>query len=654
MTHFLSDIQTPQDCDLPKENGRTELTDAAWSGDSAEVETLLARGADPDRNDLHGDTPLIAAAKNNRTNALKALLQANANPSLKDVSGRTALSYALFAGHLDVANALVEANASSEGLDAYGRSNLDYAWHYRPGKDYELATKIARASGATSHKTRIQKLIPIRSDKDFATLDALKAWKGRDRLVRTAIVALALVALAIGESQLTMYGTLFSEWVRPYVDAPRWLSRSLHLATTFVLGSNLATLFAFILAPLVLGWPVIQARRAASLLASAGSESFDLDNFGGSARGLAGLLKSVGPVVVNRGNNRIASRSSSMKNPHLFGCLLIILSAAVAGWTTSLMINFIWRPFLLSEFSTFDFWAPVPWHWYFFEIGHAAAAAAAFLLLFSLLSRGAHVCLRRHLAAVLARKQRQRSAQIDLAVENLHGDGEPVGRSQVLYLRSFGQDNVLRIGNHHFDTTLAYALSLTADVVALGAPSDRPAPVAYPATGENWEERVTQAAHAARLVVMIPAATPGVITEMELLKREGLLEKTLFVAPPALPHATDRIRQMWAEVRAHPQLADFAIPAHVSAGFVFVLNNDGQLISWDTLGLEMEPDPLATPPQDTVSPRVFRYEHQRDHECGNGFRRGNGCSYNHRDYGRPSAIGSLAFELRRLGPRLFR
>ncbi len=93
---------------------RSELEQAAVSGDVAALEAVLSSGADVDARDRYGQTALMLAARHGRLVAVEALLRRGANPDVTAKFGLSALLLAIIAGHEAIARALVGAGADLE------------------------------------------------------------------------------------------------------------------------------------------------------------------------------------------------------------------------------------------------------------------------------------------------------------------------------------------------------------------------------------------------------------------------------------------------------------------------------------------------------------------------------------------------------------
>ena len=73
------------------------------------LEALVARGADIDVKDSHGNTPLHRAAWRGHDHIVTALLARDANSAAENDRSYTPYNIALFKGHKDVAATLMEA-----------------------------------------------------------------------------------------------------------------------------------------------------------------------------------------------------------------------------------------------------------------------------------------------------------------------------------------------------------------------------------------------------------------------------------------------------------------------------------------------------------------------------------------------------------------
>jgi ankyrin repeat protein len=91
-----------------------ELLSAARSGDSQEIEQLIAKGADLNcRDEVSGDTPLLAALDKEKWQAAETLLEMQPDLGLQDVNGNTPLFLLASKGdaHLPLLQQLISAGA---------------------------------------------------------------------------------------------------------------------------------------------------------------------------------------------------------------------------------------------------------------------------------------------------------------------------------------------------------------------------------------------------------------------------------------------------------------------------------------------------------------------------------------------------------------
>ncbi len=107
-------------------DGRTPLhrvfTEEPLEGHAAAVRDLVARGADPDRQDRNGWTALHFAAQARSVAGAEALIAAGAGPDLTDAHGNGPLVRAIFAseGETGVVRLLLAAGADPDRPNAAG------------------------------------------------------------------------------------------------------------------------------------------------------------------------------------------------------------------------------------------------------------------------------------------------------------------------------------------------------------------------------------------------------------------------------------------------------------------------------------------------------------------------------------------------------
>ena len=107
-----------------------ELREAAYQGDTDEMEQCVADGADIDSVGYGGETALLSALANNQTEAALYLIAQGADPNIADSDGRTPLTEATEWNNGRVAAALVEAGADLDAKGPEGSTSLAIAVRY--------------------------------------------------------------------------------------------------------------------------------------------------------------------------------------------------------------------------------------------------------------------------------------------------------------------------------------------------------------------------------------------------------------------------------------------------------------------------------------------------------------------------------------------
>ena len=99
---------------------KSELHNAALSGDSEKITALLRNGADIEERDRYGCTPLMTAVTRGRLDCVQMLLDYGADLHVTDNDGKTALHQAALYGKLEMVRLLVRLGANVNARDAYG------------------------------------------------------------------------------------------------------------------------------------------------------------------------------------------------------------------------------------------------------------------------------------------------------------------------------------------------------------------------------------------------------------------------------------------------------------------------------------------------------------------------------------------------------
>ncbi len=104
-----------------------DLRHAAYKGDLARVNALIAAKADVNAQHKNGGTALMWASSKGHIEVVRALLAAKADVNARDGMGETALMKASFKGHVEVVRTLLTAKADVNAKDKDGSTALMWA-----------------------------------------------------------------------------------------------------------------------------------------------------------------------------------------------------------------------------------------------------------------------------------------------------------------------------------------------------------------------------------------------------------------------------------------------------------------------------------------------------------------------------------------------
>ena len=123
-TAVLADDTPPLDT---RQQLRELYFDAARSGSTDRLGAFIEAHYDLDTRDENGYTALILAAYHGQTAAVEQLLAAGANPCSQDKRGNTALMGAIFKGEVSIAHRLLKADCATDERNNSGQTAAMYA-----------------------------------------------------------------------------------------------------------------------------------------------------------------------------------------------------------------------------------------------------------------------------------------------------------------------------------------------------------------------------------------------------------------------------------------------------------------------------------------------------------------------------------------------
>jgi ankyrin repeat protein len=139
------------------------LIDVARHGSAADVKAVLAKGANPNAQDLSGNTPLQMAAIYGNVEAAEVLIEAKAQVNLANKYGNSPLMWAAGNGHTELVKFLIQNKADVNAKNNEGKTAMDRCYFYQRDKMIALLSK----HGATIHPSKMGRNAPSESWSPF-------------------------------------------------------------------------------------------------------------------------------------------------------------------------------------------------------------------------------------------------------------------------------------------------------------------------------------------------------------------------------------------------------------------------------------------------------------------------------------------------------
>ena len=183
------------------------------------------------------------------------------------------------------------------------------------------------------------------------------------------------------------------------------------------------------------------------------------------------------------------------------------------------------------------------------------------------------------------RQQRERDARASQIIEDLQREDK---RSYSLYLRGFFTTGRMPIFTDMADRALSAAgsegiLDIEAIVgdavesesplVALGKPGEQIGAGRIQSQVEQWQKDVDLLAKGATHIFVLPTDTPGTKWEIEYIMENQLIERCIFLMPPAGSNID--WREDWERTASEMQKLGIHLPPYKSNGMIFTIGKDG-------------------------------------------------------------------------------
>jgi hypothetical protein len=171
----------------------------------------------------------------------------------------------------------------------------------------------------------------------------------------------------------------------------------------------------------------------------------------------------------------------------------------------------------------------------------------------------------------------------------------------VLYLRPFSVTDRLSLigistkwGGMDIESLIANSCRSCGELLALGQPGESIGAGRISSPDHSWKDSFVRLAERARAIVVIPAKNAGTLFEIEYIKINGLLGKTMFLMPPRTVKTFSELSfegsnerdyaENWAHVREVLLELGINVPPYSQSGAVIEFIDDGAHYSQTPFG----------------------------------------------------------------------
>lgn len=140
------------------------------------------------------------------------------------------------------------------------------------------------------------------------------------------------------------------------------------------------------------------------------------------------------------------------------------------------------------------------------------------------------------------------------------------------------------------EAALAEVVEAEIPMVALGEPGEHFGVGRIKTTDQQWQDDLRVLAEKALVLFAIPSDRPGTLWELDFIREQGFLRKTVFIMPPKAQRKAMPWAEKWQQITSG--VKHLQLPPYEKHGLVFALKDDGSLRVSSSLGGTIVPQRL--------------------------------------------------------------
>jgi hypothetical protein len=95
-------------------------------------------------------------------------------------------------------------------------------------------------------------------------------------------------------------------------------------------------------------------------------------------------------------------------------------------------------------------------------------------------------------------------------------------------------------------------------------------------SGDTWKEDIKKLGSLAKMIVVIPSYSPGILWEIDWLRNSSMLKKSIFVMPPNPETGSLDIEAAWKKATEEYHKINVVLPDYDDRGMFFIIDREGR------------------------------------------------------------------------------